>query len=562
MGAQLPTLIQALLSAARLAHGAANVALHETHGAWVLLAGEHAYKIKKPVHLPFMDFSTLALRRAACLAELSVNHRFEQAPPHPALYTEVLPIVGTVDAPRWGQPGQDGAAAIEYAVHMRRFDDALTLDHLCTRSGLGHSALTANHLTDFAADLARIQRNAAIATPDMPFGHPADVLAQAQANVDALQALNPPAPAQATLAWLADWTVRQHQRLAPLMARRLRDGRVREGHGDLHLGNLALIDGRVQAFDAIEFNDQFRWTDVASDTAFTWMDLIHHGQPGLASVLLSAWLDATGDAEATDVLPFYAVYRAMVRAKVTGIRLVQLTAGTGMAAGAEAAKSAALPDGQRISMAATACLADLQAHIQLARQLAEPAVPELVITHGLSGSGKTWAASRWLAADTTGRAIRLRSDIERDRVTPALSAERTTKAPNTPQASAEPAPDRYATTTRDAVYQHMAQRAAHLLQAGWRVLVDATFLQRQQRDAFAAVAQQAGCPFHILACQAPPDTLRARIRQRLAAGGDASEATLAVLERQLLSVEALTPAEQAVLLTLTRPSGSAQLGAA
>ncbi len=552
MATERPPLIQALLSAARLAHGAANVALHETHGAWVLLAGEHAYKIKKPVKLAFMDFSTLALRRAACQAELAVNRRFEQPPPHPALYTVVLPIVGTVDAPHWGQPGQDDDA-IEYAVHMRRFDDALTLDRLCARPASGNTALTASHLTEFATDLARIQHDAAVATPAMPFGQPADVLAQAQANVDALQALNLPSPAQATLAWLADWTAQQHQRLATLMARRLRDGRVREGHGDLHLGNLALIDGRLQAFDAIEFNDQFRWTDVASDISFTWMDLIHHGQPGLASVLLSAWLDATGDADATDLLTFYAVYRAMVRAKVTGIRLVQLKAGTGMAAGAEAAKSAALPDGQRISMAVTACLTDLQAHIQLARQLAEPAVPELVITHGLSGSGKTWAASRWLAADTSGRAIRLRSDIERDRLTPMLSVESAVRAPDAPQAGTEPAQIRYAPTTRNAVYQLMALRAAHLLQAGWRVLVDATFLQRQQRDAFATVAQQAGCPFHILACQAPPDTLRARIRQRQAVGVDVSEATLAVLEQQLLSVEPLTPTEQATCLTLARP---------
>ena len=556
MATEHPPLIQALLSSACLAHGAANVALHETHGAWVLLAGEHAYKIKKPVQLPFMDFSTLALRRAACLAELTVNRRFEQPPPHPALYTEVLPIGGTEDAPRWGQPDQDDAAAIEYAVHMRRFDDALTLDRLCTQSGLGHPLLSTRHLTDFATDLARIQRDAAVATPDMPFGHPSDVLTQAQANVDALQTLNLPVAVQANLAWLAEWTVRQHQRLAPLMVRRLRDGRVREGHGDLHLGNLALIDGRVQAFDAIEFNDQFRWTDVANDIAFTWMDLIHHGQPGLVSVLLSAWLDATGDAEATDLLPFYAVYRAMVRAKVTGIRWKQLEADMAMELETETgAKTQAEPgapqtDGLRSDVTPATCLADLQAHIQLARQLAEPAVPELVITHGLSGSGKTWHASRWLAADTTGRAIRLRSDIERNGLTPASPASRTEQAPDATQANTEPASDRYTPSSRDAVYRHMAQRAAHLLEAGWRVLVDATFLLRQQRDAFAGVAQQARCPFHILACQAPPDTLRARILQRQVAGGDASEATLAVLEEQLQTVEPLTLAEQVIQLTL------------
>lgn len=536
MATELPPLIQALLAAARQAQ-AANAVLHETHGAWVLLAGTDAYKIKKPVKLPFMDFSTLALRRAACLAELTVNRRFEQPPPQPPLYTEVLPIVGTPDAPSWGKPRQDDDVAMEYAVHMRRFDDALTLDRLCTPAH-GHSSspshrtldvtgptLTARHLTKFAADLARIQRQAAVATPDMPFGHPAKVLAQAQATVLALQPVGLPAPLQADLTWLADWMQQTHHRLAPLMAQRLKSGWVREGHGDLHLGNLALIDNRVQAFDAIEFNDQFRWIDVASDLAFTWMDLLHHRQPGLANVLLSAWLDATGDADATDLLPFYAVYRAMVRAQVTGIRLAQLGAGPGSHAQQDATP--------------TACLTDLHRHIQLARQLAAPSRPALVITHGLSGSGKTWQSSRWLQADTTDRAIRLRSDIER----------RHANACHGQPGGAGP-PDQYAPATRNAVYHHMAQRAAHLLQAGWHVLVDATFLHQAQRSAFAAVARQAGCPFHILACEAAPDTLRARIRQRQVAGNDASDATLAVLEQQLQTVEPLTATERTLQISL------------
>jgi len=324
---------------------------------------------------------------------------------------------------------------------------------------------------------------------------------------------------------LADWMEQTHHRLAPLMAQRLQSGQVREGHGDLHLGNLALIDNRVQAFDAIEFNDQFRWIDVASDLAFTWMDLLHHGQPGLANVLLSAWLDATGDADATDLLPFYAVYRAMVRAQVTGIRLAQLAPDPG---------SHAQPDPTR-----AACLADLHRHIQLARQLAASGRPALVITHGLSGSGKTWQSSRWLQADITGRAVRLRSDIERQHAHASQE-----------QADGTNRPSRYTPATRNAVYKHMAQRAAHLLQAGWHVLVDATFLHQAQRGAFAAVARQAGCPFHILACEAPSDTLRARIRQRQQAGSDASEATLDVLAQQLADVEPLTPAERAVCLPL------------
>lgn len=547
MATELPPLIQALLSAARQAQ-AANVVLHETHGAWVLLAGEHAYKIKKPVKLAFMDFSTLALRHAACLAELTVNRRFELPAPHPPLYIDVLPIVGTPDSPQWGPPDGDNPAVLEYAVHMRRFDDALTLDHLCSHThgpslkspSPAHTdlvangpTLTARHLTAFATDLARIQHQAAVAAPDGPYGHAAHVLAQALANVSALQAQNLPTALQTELTWLADWTVRQHQRLADLMTQRLMDGRVREGHGDLHLGNLALIDGTVQAFDAIEFNDQFRWTDVASDIAFTWMDLQHHGQPGLANVFLSAWLDATGDAQATDVLPFFAVYRALVRAKVSGIRLAQLSAGGEMPTPPQPTTDPST------HLATLTGIAEVQRHIRMARQLAEPAAPALVITHGLSGSGKTWASERWLAADASGRAIRLRSDIERHHMPTAQMQPGTTNQPH-----------RYDPGARAAVYHHMAQRAAHLLQTGWRVLVDATFLHTADRNTFADVARQAGVPFFILACEAPPDTLRARILHRQQTGNDASEATPDVLAQQLAVVEPLTSAERAVCLAL------------
>ncbi|MBY0467174.1 MAG: AAA family ATPase [Burkholderiales bacterium] len=546
MATALPTLIQSLLRSLQQgdADDRTRTVLHETHGAWVLLGGTHAYKIKKPVKLPFMDFSTLALRRAACQAELTVNRRFEPLAPHPALYIDVLPIVGTPESPQWGQPGTDDPAAIEYAVRMRRFDDTLTLDHLCTHPH-GHSSspshadmvatgptLTARHLTAFAADLARIQRHAAVAAADGPYGQAADVLSQALANVHALQTQNLPTARQSELTWLANWTTQQHQRLAPLMVQRLKAGRVREGHGDLHLGNLALIDGAVQAFDAIEFNDQFRWTDVASDMAFTWMDLQHHGQPGLASVFLSTWLDASGDADATDLLPFYGAYRALVRAKVSGIRLAQLAAD----AKGQAAQSNTAP---LTLQAAKTCLTDLQPHLCMALQLAQPAAPVLVIAHGLSGSGKTWASERWLASDVSGRAIRLRSDIERQRMSAApLQAGNTTQT------------NRYTPVARGGVYRHMAQRAAHLLQNGWRVLVDATFLHAAQRDAMAEVARQAGVPFFILACEAPADTLRDRILQRQQTGTDASEATLDVLAQQLAVVEPLTPAERAVCLPL------------
>lgn len=524
MPAALPPLIAALLDPARYPHAADPVSCIETHGAWVLLAGEHAYKIKKPVRLPFMDFSTLALRRAACLAEIRVNRRFESANPATHLYRAALPLVGTPEAPRWGRPGVDDDQAIEFAVHMRRFDEAGRLDHLCGRGGL-----TPAHLSTLAQGLAAFQTRAARAASDGPWGQPQDVLALARGNWPDLRALFADADADGTrrLQALADWTEAEAARQAPCMQQRLHDGRVREGHGDLHLANLALIDGEVVPFDAIEFNDSLRWIDVASDMAFTWMDLLDHGQPGLANWLLCEWLDASGDTTALEVLPFYATYRALVRAKVAAIRLHQLTQG---AAAAPPAPPSAEARGAR---------EQARAYVELAQRIAHPPAPQLVITHGLSGSGKTHASSRWLQAEPTGRAVRLRSDVERKRLHGLAAHEASGSDLHT---------GLYSPQSHTDTYRHLQTRARQLLRDGWTVLVDAAFLRRTERQAFADIAVAQRCPFHILAPQAPLEVLRERIRQRQARGGDASEATPAVLEQQIGWLEPLDDTERGGLV--------------
>ncbi|WP_332743950.1 bifunctional aminoglycoside phosphotransferase/ATP-binding protein [Hydrogenophaga sp.] len=507
MDAPLPRLIVALLDPARYPHTAAKVELMETHGAWVLLAGVHAYKIKKPVRLPFMDFGTLDLRRAACQAEVRLNQRFETSNPASHLYLGALPIVGPAEQPRWGEPGQDEERAIEWAVHMRRFDEARRLDHLCARG-----ALKPEHLTSLAQRMACFQAAAAVAPADGTWGRAADTLAFARDNLGTLRdGLNHASDA-ALVGQLSQWTESSFTQRAPQMAQRLGEGRVREGHGDLHLANLVLIGDEVVPFDGIEFNDALRWIDVASDMAFVWMDLLDHGQPGLANGLLSDWLDAGGDTSAPDVLPFFAVYRALVRAKVAVIRSAQ--------AGADVATS----------------LDEARGYTTLARRIATPPAPQLVITHGLSGSGKTWASSRWLQAETTGRAIRLRSDVERKRLHGLSATQASGSGLNT---------GLYSPQAHGDTYTHLLERARHLLREGWSVLVDAAFLRRHEREAFRALAQTAGCPFHILATEAPLDTLRERITARQRRGGDASEATVAVLEQQLGWLEPLSADERA-----------------
>ena len=502
---ELPPLIRALLDP-RLYPGAVQrVELLQTHGAWVLLAGDAAYKIKKPVRLSFMDFSTLALRRVACEAELRVNARYAPTPPQPPIYRAVLPIIGTPAAPRWGQPGSDDAQAIEFGVQMRRFDEAARLDHLCERG-----ALQPEHLVQLGQRLAAWQAQAAVAPADAPWGQPATVWAVVQDNLQALQALLAPGEDRTLAQSLADWTRAQWPTVSAALAERRQQGRVREGHGDLHLANLVLLGGQVLPFDAIEFNEALRWVDVASDLAFTWMDLQRLGQPGLAHTLLSAWLDASGDVGAPQVLPFFAVYLAVVRAKVAAIRHAQL------------------PDTAQAERGAVQI--ELRAYLQLALRLAKPGAPQLIITHGLSGSGKSFEAARWLAAHAGSRALRLRSDVERKRLHGLAAL----------QASDPAARDRfYGQEASAQTYASLLGRARELLQASWTVLVDAAFLRRTEREAFAALARELACPFAILAPEAPVAVLRERIAARQAAGSDPSEATLAVLAQQLGWIEPL-----------------------
>lgn len=496
----LPALIQALLEPARYPDPAPRVELVQTHISWVLLAGEFAYKIKKPIALPFLDFSTLAKRQSFCEIELRLNRRFA-----PRLYLEVVAITGTPDQPQIGGAGDP----IEFAVKMRRFDDDARLDRVCTRG-----ALTPLHLSELARTIVSFHRDAAPAASI--FGAPAGILAQVLENFEGLQALLPAPEWQGWLETLRAWSQAEFGRLQPQFAARKAAGRVRECHGDLHLGNLALIDGQVTLFDCIEFNEALRWIDVASDIAFTYVDLLDHSQPGLACWFLNEWLSHGGDHEAVPLLRFYAVYRAMVRAKVAAIR---------------ASQNGGDPR-------------EAEHYIALAQRIVSPPRPRLIITHGLSGCGKTMASTRLLMDDTQASTLRLRSDVERKRLF-GLPAQNSRSDPVDGGI--------YRPDARQFTYRHLQGLARQQLAEGWSVVVDAAFLKRAERAAFAAMAAEMDAGFFILAPQATPAQLHERIVARLQSGQDASQATLAVLEQQMTEIEALDADERRHLLPLTPP---------
>lgn len=505
MDASLPPLIRALLSPERYPRGVAQLELVQTHISWVLLAGDFAYKIKKPVSLPFLDFSTLAQRHQYCQDELRLNRRFA-----PELYLDVVGIFNTPDNPQWEGEGPP----IEYAVKMRRFDEAGLLDRVCARGELQPA-----HLSELADTLAAFHETAAIAPPESRFGSASSIIGPARDNFgDLLHAFQGVA-VQARLEALRSWTEAQFAQLAPLMAARKQAGRVRECHGDLHLANLVLIDQRVQMFDCLEFNEDLRWIDVANEIAFTYVDLLAHQQAGLANWLLNEVLSHSGDYEAAQVLRFYAVYRALVLAKVAAIR-------AGQSGGDD---HAAL------------------AYVALAERLLVAAPLRLVITHGVSGCGKTVASNALLQTDGNAATVRLRSDVERKRLFGLASTARSGSALGA---------GIYADDAHARTYDHLRELAAGLLNAGWSVIVDAAFLKRSERERFRSLAHDAGAAFSILAPQATPEQLRERIQARQALGVDASEATLAVLERQIKILEPVA-ADEPVWPALARPTSAA-----
>ena len=465
------------------------VRLVETHISWVFLTGRYAYKVKKPVKLPFVDFSTLTLRKRFCDEELRVNRRFA-----PELYRGVVPIGGTLAAPRMGR-----TPAFEYAVKMVEFPSDARLDRLLAANRVPRSAFAelGARLAELHTDLPRVRRVAVD-----------EIGGAALSNFDELEAVA--GMDRHALAALRAWTERQVRRLRPVFARRAAAGAHRECHGDLHLQNLVCRDNKIVAFDALEFDRKLRDIDVISEIAFLAMDLHAHDRADLAYEVSSRYLEAGGDYGGIELLPFYLVYRALVRAKVAAIKRAQSAA-----------------DGH-----------EAERYLATAIDLAAPKTPLLVITHGLSGSGKTTVTDELVSRLP---AIRARSDLERKRLHGLNPMARSGSGLGT---------GLYTTAENKRTYAALAEIADALLRNGQNALIDAAFLERSARLTFRQVAAGNAARFAILDCAASPAELRRRIRARANKGRDASEADLAVLERQLSTAEPFDRTERRHVVTV------------
>ncbi len=459
--------VQARVVAALAARLGTPVQHLETHISHVLLTPQHAYKIKKPVRLPFVDYGSLPARRAFCEEELRLNARLA-----PSLYLGLSRITGPADAPALDGTGP----TLEYAVRMRRFaDGALWSERLAA------GTLRPVHVDHLAARLAAFHATAARAPEGSPFGSAAERRREALEACEALQG----AVDETARAALQAWFAQRADALAPLWETRRREGFVRECHGDLHLRNL-LVDGEDSlAFDGIEFNDRLRWIDITDDIAFAVMDLAAHGRRDLAFRLLDGWLEATGDHAGLPALAFALAYRATVRAEVAALQQQA---------------------------------APLARYFGLACTLAARQEARLLVTHGLPGSGKSHCAARLLEA---AGAVRLRSDVERKRLA-GLAARDDSRAQGL---------DLYGADTTERTYAELLRRAAPALAAGLPVILDAAYLRRSQRDAAGAFAAAQGVPFAILDCQAPMSVLRARVAARQGDASEADGAVLEHLAR-------------------------------
>ncbi len=496
------TLVRALMNPALYDHPIDAFQLIETHISWVLLTGPYAYKIKKPVDLGFLDFSTLERRRFFCEEELRLNRRLA-----PQLYLAVVPITGSRAAPQIG----GGGPVIDYAVKMRQFPQEAQLDRLVE---LG--ALRVDQLEALAGDLAAFHHRTDRAPMNSPFGTPERIAKPMRENFEQIQRqLEEPARLDQHRR-LGVWSDKDHAAHRETFVKRKAGGLVRECHGDLHLANMVLWEKRIVIFDCLEFDESLRWIDVMSDVAFVTMDLTHRGRPDWANRLLNRYLEESGDYAGLSVLRSYQVYRAMVRAKVASVRRQQ-----------------SADDSDRRRLWEEYC-----GYADLAERYTRPVRPSVVITHGCSGSGKT-VLSR-AVAQARG-AIHVRSDVERKRLFGMAPSARSGSALDAGLYSAE---------AGARTYQRLADLAGLIVASGYPVMMDAACLQRAQRDLLRAAAREAGTPFVILNLEAPEAVLRRRLFQRHEEGTDASEATLAVLSHQLERREPLATDERAVAVTV------------
>lgn len=486
-------LINALQDPSLYPHPVDELKVLETHISWIILTGSHAYKLKKPLDLGFLDFRDLESRRFYCEEELRLNRRLAET-----IYEAVVPITGTTQAPELDGKGD----VIDYALRMRQFDPEQALDRLSERN-----ELTSAHLDELADRVAAFHQSIPSLAPDSQLGGPERLKQAMMDNFSTILDTIANSAERRQADSLRAWTESTFTQLEPQLQDRLEQGHVRECHGDLHLGNIAWFENRITVFDCIEFNEEFRWIDTANDLAFLLMDLESRGYRGWAFRVLNHYLEHSGDFGALPLLGLYKAYRAMIRAKIALL------------------SPADTPEQSE----------QLQARYRnyagLAEHYSEFPAPWLAVATGYSASGKSHISGA--LAEHFGM-IRIRSDVERKRLFN-LSPTESSRSDKDSGIYTQEATQR--------TYERLETLARNALLAGFPVIVDSAALRRDERESLHAIAEELGLPGLTVSCEAPESVLRERIRQRSHQKNEVSEATEAVLDHQLATADPISESE-------------------
>ncbi len=480
-------------------HPVTNIELIETHISWVILTGDYVYKIKKPVDFGFLNFSTLEKRHDFCEQELRLNRRLA-----PAIYLDVVAITGPQSRPRISaQSKPSKGEVIEYAVKMVQFPQSAQMDNM-----LAAGEIKTEDMDAIAVMVADFHQTVEVADESVDYGNNNAVYQPVEENFAQITEHLDTGPYKETLDVLMQWSRTEFEKLKAVFRQRKTDGFVRECHGDMHLRNLVWLASGPSAFDCIEFNPRLRWIDVMSEVAFLVMDLQDRQQYQFASRFLNSYLEATGDYAGLSVLSYYLCYRALVRAKVSALYLEQKN----------------IPEEKRQKT-----LEEFGLYLELAKTYTQQPMPKLIIMRGLSASGKSTVSQQLLERL---RAIRIRSDVERKRLF-AIDSNNSVAGENTADKINRGIYSKQASLQ---TYAKLADLASTIIKAGFSVIVDAAFLDYEQRKPFQILAGSLTVPYIIVEVTAAADVLRQRIIKRK---HDVSDADLGVLEHQLVNWQPL-----------------------
>lgn len=485
------TLVNNLLNPDFYPHKTNNISLIETHSSWVILTGDLVYKIKKPVNFGFLDFSTLEKRKTFCYKELELNSRFSKT-----IYLKVIPIYGTIEKPSL----EDNGKIIEYLMVAKQFTQDCLLSNLEQ-----NNKLTLHHIKQISAKLAKFHLNTENNPPNNNLGDYKLLKQAADDNFLVCKAILKDKYTNYGIDKLHDWSNNKFSVLKTCLASRLKQGFVRNCHGDLHLENMVLLDEVVTFFDCIEFNEEFRWIDIINDVAFVIMDLISRNHYKFAFALLNNYLEITGDYSGLKLLDLFINYRAMVKAKVALLDLKH--------------------DLEKFNR--FICAAKYSAQLQNKM---------IILMHGISGSGKSYI-SEGLVKEL--HAIRIRSDVERKRL-------------HKDNANIS----LYSKEMDKITFSYLLNLVNNILDAGFSVIVDATFLSQISREPFITLASERQLPVIILAVQANYETIKKRIKKRIDENIDMSDADLSVVDMQLSKLEKFSDYENDILVNIDANTGN------